>query len=62
MEERERRRVVIGAPLPGPLPARSSRGEEGELDAAVSVERRGAFRIAFIGLNQLDDVQDCRQP
>src|SRR5258706_647236 len=40
MEERagERRSVLIGkwaAPLLGPLPTRSSRGEEGELDAAI---------------------------
>jgi len=37
MEERagERRCVFIGSPLLGPLPTRSSRGEDGELDAAL---------------------------
>jgi hypothetical protein len=33
----ERRRVVMGSPL-GPLPTRASRGEEDELDAALSLQ------------------------
>src|SRR6266478_7666074 len=41
MEERagERRCVFIGFPLLGPLPPRSSRGEDGELDAALRPHR-----------------------
>src|SRR5712692_1950124 len=35
----ERRCVCIGFPLLGPLPTRSSRGEDGELDAALRSTR-----------------------
>jgi len=48
MEERagERRSVFIGAPLLGPLPARSSRGEDGELDAALSMDLHTQILLA----------------
>src|SRR6266567_6611218 len=47
MEERagERRCVLLVSPLLGPLPTRSSRGEDGELDAAPSTPELRAFSL-----------------
>src|SRR5216683_776036 len=40
---------LLVSPLLGPLPTRSSRGEDGELDAALENFRRENFVLAKIG-------------
>ena len=51
---------LLVSPLLGPLPARSSRGEDGELDAALENFRRENFLLAKIGRDDAESPSSLK--